>query len=92
MSAPLTASVVVAVSLAGLPSLLAPVVPVKVLEPVLIGVPETVQVIFAPAATLVGGVGAQEVLSPVGKPLMAQLAVVAVAVAAAALVQVKVPL
>ena len=59
MSEPVAPIVAVAVLLAGLPSLVAPVVPVSVDEPVVVGVPETVQVILAPAATEVGGVGAQ---------------------------------
>ena len=62
------------------------------MQPVLTGVPETVHVILAPAATLAGGVGEHDVLRPVGKPLRAQAALVAVAVAAAAFVQLKVPL
>ena len=77
---------------AALPSLLAPVVPESVLEPVAIGVPETVQVIFAPAATLAGGVGAHDVLRPTGRPARAQDADVADCVAAAELVQVNTPL
>lgn len=92
ISEPLTASVVVAVSLAGLLSLPAPVVPVSVLDPVLTGVPATVQVILAPAATVAGGVGEQVVLRPAGRPLIAHDAFVALAVAVAELVQVKVPL
>ena len=92
ISEPVTFSEAVALLFAGLPSLVAPVVPVSVLEPTAVGVPETVQVNFAPAATVAGGVGAQLVLRPAGKPLTAQVAAVADAVAAAALVQVKVPL
>lgn len=92
ISEPLTASVVVAVSLAGLLSLPAPVVPVSVLDPVLTGVPATVQVILAPAATVAGGVGEQVVLRPAGRPLIVHDAFVALAVAVAELVQVKVPL
>jgi hypothetical protein len=92
MSEPLTASVVVPVSLVGLLSLPAPVEPFSVLVPVLTGVPETVQVILAPAATVAGGVGEQLVLRPAGRPLIAHEAFVADAVAVAELVQVKVPL
>ena len=58
MSEPVAPMVAVPVLLATLPSLVAPVVPVNVDEPVVVGVPETVQVILAPAATDVGGVGA----------------------------------
>ena len=59
MSEPVAPIVAVAVLLAALPSLVALVVPDSVDEPVVVGVPETVQVILAPAATEVGGVGAQ---------------------------------
>lgn len=92
MSEPVTATAVVALLLAKLPSLLAPVLPVSVLEPTAVGVPETVQVILAPAATVVGGVGAHEVVRPAGRPATAHAAAVAEAVAVAELVHVKVPL
>lgn len=59
MSEPTAPIVTVAVLLAGLPSLVAPVVPAIVLDPTAVGVPETVQVILAPGATVVGGIGAQ---------------------------------
>ena len=59
MSEPVAPIVAVAVLLAALPSLVALVGPDSVDEPVVVGVPETVQVILAPAATEVGGVGAQ---------------------------------
>ena len=92
ISDPVTLSEAVAELLAGLPSLVAPVVPVSVLEPTAVGVPETVQVILAPAITLVGGTGAHTVLRPAGSPLTAQLAAAADCVAEAALVQTNVPL
>ena len=57
-----------------LPSLDAPVEPVKVLVPGVVGVPDTVQVMEAPGATLVGGVGEQDAVRPAGSPLTAQLA------------------
>ena len=60
MSDPVAPSVAVVVLLAGLPSFDAPVVPVIVLEPGVVGVPETVHVIDAPGATETGGVGAHE--------------------------------
>ena len=59
MSEPIAPMVTVAALLAGLPSLVAPVVPAIVLDPMAVGVPETVQVIFAPGATVAGGGGAQ---------------------------------
>ena len=92
MSEPVAPSVVVAVLLARLPSLVAPVVPFSVLEPVVVGVPETVQVILAPGATDVGGTGAHVEVRPAGKPVTAQAALVAVTAGAAAFVHVKVPL
>ena len=91
MSEPVTASVDVAELLAELPSLLAPVVPVRVFEPTAVGVPETVHVIVAAAARVVGGVGEQLVVRPAGRPATLQVAAVAEAVADAAFVHVKVP-
>ena len=92
MSAPFVVIDVVAVLLAALPSLLALVVPDSVLVPTAVGVPEIVQVILAPATTLVGGVGEHDVLRPGGRPETAQVADAAVSAGARALVQVNVPL
>ena len=75
-----------------LPSLLALVVPDIGLVPVVVGVPETVQVIVAPAATLVGVVGEQTDVRPGGKPVILQVAAVAVSAGEAALEHVYVPL
>ena len=92
MSEPVVTTVVVAVLLTGLPSLVAPVVPFRVDEPGAVGVPEMLQVMLAPAATDVGGAGIHAVVRPAGRPLMAQVAAVAVSAGEAALVHVKVPL
>ena len=92
MSEPMAPSVTVAVLLAELPSLVAPVDPTTVLEPTVVGVPETVQVIFAPGATEAGGVGEQDDVKPAGRPVTAQLAEVAVTAGASALAQLYVPL
>lgn len=88
MSEPLIASVVVALLLAALPSFVAPVVPFRVEEPVAVGVPDTVQVIVAPGATVAGGVGEQSEVSPAGNPAIAQLALEAATAGALAFVQV----
>ena len=73
-------------------SLLAPVVPVSGLVAPAVGVPETVHVIDAPAATLIGcGPGAQEYVKPAGKPEMAQVAAVAVTSGAPPFEHVNVP-
>ena len=88
----MTASAAVAVLFALLPSFVAPVEPVSVLEPTETGVPETVHVITAPAATSLGTVGEQIVLKPAGRPLSAHVADVAVAAGDAAFVHVNVPL
>ena len=82
----------VAVLLAALPSLVAPVVPERAAVPTVVGVPETVHVIDAPAATAVGGEGTHDVVRPAGKPLTAHVAAVAPSAGAAALEQVNVPL
>jgi hypothetical protein len=82
----------VAVLLDAIASLLAPVVPVTVLVPVAVGVPETVHVIAAPAATVVGGAGAHDDDNPVGNPVMAQVACVALTGDDATFVQEYVPL
>lgn len=91
MSEPAVAMMVVAVLLAGLPSLLAPVTPLMVDEPVVVGVPETVQTICAPGVTEAGGVGVHDVVSPAGSPLTAQMALVAASAGEPALEHVKVP-
>ena len=91
-SEPVVAIVVVAELLAGLPSLVAPVVPVRLEVATVVGVPETVQVMTALAARLAAGtVGEHEVVRPAGKPLTAQVALVAAIAGEAALVHVKVP-
>ena len=92
MSEPVVVINAPALLLAALPSLVAPVVPVKVLEPTAVGVPDTVQVMFDPGATVEGGTGAHEVVNPAGKPLTAHEALVALTAGAAALVQLNVPL
>ena len=92
MSEPVVVINAPAVLLAALPSLVAPVVPVNVLEPTVVGVPDTVQVTVAPAATVAGTVGEHDVVSPGGRPLTAHDAVVALTAGAAALVQLNVPL
>ena len=92
ISAPVVVIVVDAVLLAALPSLLALVVPFKVDAPTVVGVPETVHVIFAPAATVAGGVGAHTTVKPAGKPATAQVAAVALKAGVAALEHVNVPL
>ncbi|MEZ5854625.1 MAG: hypothetical protein R3D67_07695 [Hyphomicrobiaceae bacterium] len=53
-------------------SLPAPVVTVTVAEAVLVGVPETVQEMLLPEATVAGGVGVHvPTVTPAGKPEMA---------------------
>jgi hypothetical protein len=91
MSEPVAPSVAVAVLLAVLPSLVAPVVPVSVAEPGVVGVPLTVHVILAPGATLVGGAGTHEAVRPAGKPVTPHVAAVAATAGAAAFEHVKVP-
>ena len=91
MSEPVVAMVVEAVLLATTGSLVAPVVPLTVELPTVVGVPETVQVMAALGATVAGGVGAQDVVRPAGRPVTAQVADVAAMAGDAALVQVKVP-
>jgi hypothetical protein len=91
MSEPLAASTVVAMLLAVFGSFDAPVVPLTVEELGAVGVPETVHVIVAPGATVVGGVGEHDVVSPEGKPVTPQLAAVAATAGAAAFEQVNVP-
>jgi hypothetical protein len=91
MSEPLAASTVVAVLLDVFGSFDAPVVPVTVELEGAVGVPETVHVIVAPGATLVGGVGEHDVVRPAGRPVTAQLAAVAAIAGDAAFEQVNVP-
>ena len=92
MSDAVVVSVIVAVLLDASPSLAAPVVAVRVLEPAAVGVPETVQVIAAPAATDTGGAGEHAVVRPAGKPANAQVATVAATAGAAEFEHVNVPL
>ena len=91
MSEPVTVTVRVAVLLALLPSFVAPVDPLSVEEPTVVGVPETVQVITPDGATEAGGVGVHDVVRPAGRPVTAQDAFVAVTAGAAAFEQVNVP-
>ena len=60
--------------------MVAPVVPLIAMGPVVVGVPDSVQVMDAPGATLVGGVGEHVSVNPVGT-LVAHVAAVAVIVA-----------
>ena len=92
MSEAVVAIDAVAMLLAVFPSLVAPVTPVSVLVPTAVGVPETLQVMAAPAATLTGGVGAHDVVKPAGSPATEQVAPVAAIRGAAPLEQVNVPL
>ena len=92
LSEPVAPSVTVAVLFARFPSLVAPVGPVSVLVPTVVGVPETVHGIFAPGATLTGGFGAHEVESPAGRPATAHVALVAATAGAPAFAHVNVPL
>ena len=88
MSELLATMVVVAVLFVELPSLVAPVVPLTTELPDVVGVPETVQVMLAPAATAAGVAGTQTVESPAGKPLTAHVAAVAAKMGAAPFEQV----
>lgn len=73
-------------------SFVAPVVVVTVDVPVAVGVPETEQVIEAPAATVAGGVGVQvPMVTPAGRPVVEQVALVALAEAPELFVQRIVP-
>jgi hypothetical protein len=80
-----------AVLFATIGSLLAPVVPLIVEAPGVVGVPETVHVMAALGATVLGGVGVHDVISPAGSPLTAHAALVAAIAGDAAFVQVNVP-
>ena len=89
MSEPVTLIAAVAVLLARFSSLLALVVPLSVALPTAVGVPDTVQVIVALGASdAAGTVGEQTVVRPAGKPLTAQVALVAAMDGAAAFEQV----
>jgi len=89
---PVPLIVAVPVLLAALVSLLAPVVTVTVDDTAEVGVPETGQEIEAPAATVAGGTGEQAPsVSPDGKPLTLQVALVAEVVAEALFVHLIVP-
>jgi hypothetical protein len=87
ISEPVTVSAAVAVLFALLPSLVAPVVPFSVDDPVAVGVPETVHIITPAAATVVGGTGEHTDDKPAGNPLIAQPALVAATAGEAALLQ-----
>ena len=82
----------VAVLFDGLPSLLALVVPLIGVVPPVVGVPVTVQVTLAPAATVAGSVGAQLAVSPGGSVPAEQETTVAATAGDAAFEHVKVPL
>ena len=73
-------------------SLVAPVTAVTVLVPVVVGVPVTGHEMLAPIATVAGVAGVQApTVTPAGKPEIAQVALVAAAVAVALLVHLIVP-
>jgi hypothetical protein len=91
MSEPVTTNVAVAVLFVELGSFGEPVLPLSGDEPGAVGVPETVQVIAAPGATVEGGVGAHDVVKPAGRPVTAHVALVAAMAGAAAFEQVKEP-
>jgi hypothetical protein len=74
-------------------SLVAPVTTETVLDEVAVGVPLMVQVMLVPAATVAGVDGEQApTVTPAGKPVIAQDAAAALAVAVALLVHLTVPL
>jgi hypothetical protein len=82
----------VAVLLARLTSLVAPVLPARDALPTAVGVPETVQVMVALGATdAAGTVCEHTVVRPAGRPVTAQLALVAAIAGVAAFEQVNVP-
>lgn len=91
MSEPVTAIVDVAVLLAVIGSFVAPVVPLSAELPTVVGVPETVQVMTALGATVVGGVGEHAVVRPAGNPVTAHVAFVAAMAGEAAFEHVKLP-
>lgn len=88
ISEPVTVNAAVAVLFALFPSLVAPVVPFKVDDPVAVGVPETEHVITPAATTVVGGTGEHDEVKPAGNPLIAHPALVAATAGEAALLQV----
>ena len=98
MSEPDTATALVVVLLPAEPvpplvSLIAPVAAVTVTEPAAVGVPLTGHVMLAPAATVAGGTGLHvPTETPAGRPEIAQVALIAEAVAVALLVHLIVPL
>ena len=78
---PIAVIVAEPVLLAALGSLVAPVETVTVDDPTAVGAPDTGHVIEAPAATVAGGTGEHAPsVSPAGKPLTLQVALVAEAV------------
>ena len=97
MSEPDTATALVAALLPPAPvpplvSLIAPVTAVTATEPAAVGVPLTGQLMLAPAATVAGGTGLHvPTVRPAGRPEMAHVALLAVAVAVALLVHLTVP-
>lgn len=91
MSDPVAPSVAVAVLLPLLPSFVAPVVPLTVKLPGVIGVPLTVHEMLAPGATDAGGFGEHDAARPGGRPVTAHEAAVAATAGAAAFEHVKVP-
>jgi hypothetical protein len=98
MSEPETATACVAVLLPPavvppLVSFVAPVATETVDGPDAVGMPDTAHEILAPTATVAGGVGVQApTVTPGGKPEIAHVALLALAVAAALLVHFTVPL
>jgi hypothetical protein len=97
MSEPTVAMACVAVLLPPVPvlpfvSLVAPVLTDAVAVPDAVGVPVTGQLMLAPAATVAGGTGVHvPTVTPGGRPVTAQDALVAAAVADALLVHLTVP-
>jgi hypothetical protein len=73
--------VIVPVLFAALVSPVALVVIVALIGALVVGVPEIVQVIAAPAARVWGGAGRQLALNPGGRPATAQVTLAAAAVA-----------
>jgi hypothetical protein len=98
ISEPATATAFVAVLLPPpvvppLVSFAAPVEAVTVEVLAAVGVPETVQEMLAPTATVAGGVGVQvPTVTPGGRPETEHIAFTALAVAVALLVHLTVPL
>jgi hypothetical protein len=88
MSEPVMAMVVVSVLLPVLKSFDATVRPFRVDEPTVVGVPETVQRMLAPGATVAGVAGAHTCVSPAGNPDTEQSTLVAAIAGDTALVHV----